>query len=431
MARIAVIGTGYVGLTTLVGMSQLGHQCVGYDIDGAKIRDLQKGVVSIFEPGLTEGLIESIEKGNLAFTTELKAAVQESDFVFICVSTPEGEDGAADISRVLNVATTVSNILKSGAIVITKSTVPVGTGLKVRERISREDVDVASNPEFLREGSSLRDFHSPDRIVVGAEREGVSHRVLTLYEEISAKKIMVDLLSAELIKYASNSFLAVKLSFVNEITQLSRAVGANSTQVIEGMGSDSRIGSKFMASGPGWGGSCFPKDTSAILSMAKSCELEMETVDAAVRSNFSLQSSIAHRITEITHKSKIYKESAPKKTIGFWGLAFKSDTDDLRESPAMRIIDHLTKENFQILGFDYKAKPMKSEKLKVVDSLEDACRGADVLVIATEWKEFGRVNPAPYLELMANKNVVDLRNILNRSEWESAGASFYSIGREL
>lgn len=431
MSQIAVIGTGYVGLTTLVGMSQLGHKCIGYDIDRAKIRQLQHGVVSIYEPGLIEGLIEGIEKGSLTFTTELKAAVQESDFVFICVSTPEGDDGAADISRVLNVAISLSNVLKSGAIVITKSTVPVGTGLKVKECIEREDVEVASNPEFLREGSSLRDFHSPDRIVVGAERESVCQRVLTLYEEVSAKKITVDLLSAELIKYASNSFLAVKLSFVNEITQLSRAVGASSKQVIEGMGSDSRIGSKFTTSGPGWGGSCFPKDTSAILSIANSMGVEMETVEAAVRSNFSLQLNIAHRIRGIILKSKIQNDSANKNTIGFWGLAFKSNTDDLRESPAMIIIDHLAKENSQILGFDYKANPMNSEKLKVVDSLEDACRGVDALVIATEWEEFSKVNPSQYLELMASKNVIDLRNILNRSEWEKAGASFFSLGREL
>ena len=424
MANLAVIGTGYVGLTTLVGMSQLGHICVGFDIDKEKLSQLSLGITGIYEPGLAEGLIEGLKSGLISFVHTIEDATKDAEFIFTCVSTPEAEDGSADISRVLAVADSVSKNLKHQAVFVTKSTVPVGTGEKIKAQIGQEDIFIASNPEFLREGTSLDDFRHPDRIVVGCDLSEVGNRVLQLYKDIDSPKILVSVRAAEMIKYASNSFLAVKLSFVNEIASLSTALGINAVEVLSAVGSDSRIGNKFMTPGPGWGGSCFPKDTLALLSTASGLDVKLLTLEAAVQSNGAIQSAIALNIYNIAVENK----GLERIKIGFLGLAFKADTDDYRESPAMKIIEKLAKLNVEIVGFDYKAKPNKLENFTTVETISEAFENVDVLVVATEWEAFRDLEPNELLHEMKQKLVFDLRNILPRQKWLNAGARLFTLG---
>lgn len=422
VSRISVIGTGYVGLTTLVGLSQLGHTCVGFDINEEKLDMLTQGEIPIYEPGLGDGLLDGLKNGSISFTNILSESVKNADFVFICVSTPENSDGSADISRVVSVAQDLTALLAPGAVVITKSTVPVGTGQKVREKIDRPDISIASNPEFLREGTSLFDFHNPDRIVIGSDDSETYDKIANLYEKLNSPKFQASLMEAELIKYAANSFLAVKLSFTNEIAALCEIMQIDARNILRAVGADSRIGSKFLIPGPGWGGSCFPKDTKALVHIANNNGFSLSTVSAAISSNKNWQMQIANRIIESALKVN------PNPTIAFWGLAFKAETDDLRESPSLALIERILDAGITIRAFDFEAHPEPASGLTICFTPEDACNGSDLLVVGTEWKQFGELDPSLYLSKLNSKIIFDLRNILNYQNWENSGAKVNRLG---
>ena len=418
MSKIAVIGTGYVGLTTSIGLASLGHQVIGFDVDPAKVEMLQAGKLPIYEPGLGEILVDVLKSGNLQTTSVLSEAVADADFVFTCVPTPQDEDGSADLSYVISASAAMKNFLKSGAVVVTKSTVPVGSAQIVEGAIGRSDVEVASNPEFLREGAAVHDFNHPDRIVVGARSNEVAQKVMDLYSKIDCPKILTSQATAELIKYASNSFLAIKLSYVNDIAALCDAVGADSHEVLHGMGLDTRIGNRFLEPGPGWGGSCFPKDTKALESIANSFGVEMPLITSAISSNESAHKRVADRVTEALGGS------LSGKTIAVLGITFKANTDDTRESPAVAVIEHLIRAGAKVVAFDPMVVKYELKGLTVADSAVAAAAGSDALVVLTEWPEFRSIDSAEIMKAMTGNVVVDTRRVLDQSAWQAAGANF-------
>jgi UDPglucose 6-dehydrogenase len=418
LSKIAVIGTGYVGLTTSIGLASLGHQVIGYDLDPAKVEMLQAGKLPIHEPGLGEILTAGIKSGNLQITSVLSEAVSEADFVFTCVPTPQDEDGSADLSYVISASAAMKDFLKPGAVVVTKSTVPVGSAQVVEDAIGRSDVEVASNPEFLREGAAVHDFNHPDRIVVGARSNEVAQSVMDLYSKINCPKILTSQATAELIKYASNSFLAIKLSYVNDIAALCEAVGADSHEVLHGMGLDTRIGNRFLEPGPGWGGSCFPKDTKALESIANSYGVEMPLITSAIASNDSAHKRVADRVAEALGGS------LSGKTIAVLGLTFKANTDDTRESPAIAVIEHLVKGGAKVVAYDPMVTKYDLAGMSLADSAVTAASGSDALVVLTEWPEFRTVDGAEILRVMTGNIVVDTRRVLDRDKWQAVGAVF-------
>jgi UDPglucose 6-dehydrogenase len=418
LSKIAVIGTGYVGLTTSIGLASLGHQVIGYDLDPAKVEMLQAGKLPIHEPGLGEILTAGIKSGNLQTTSVLSEAVSDADFVFTCVPTPQDEDGSADLSYVISASAAMKDFLKPGAVVVTKSTVPVGSAQVVEDAIGRSDIEVASNPEFLREGAAVHDFNHPDRIVVGARSNEVAQKVMDLYSKIDCPKILTSQATAELIKYASNSFLAIKLSYVNDIAALCEAVGADSHEVLYGMGLDTRIGNRFLEPGPGWGGSCFPKDTKALESIANSYGVEMPLITSAIASNDSAHKRVADRVAEAL------RGSLSGKTIAVLGLTFKANTDDTRESPAIAVIEHLVKGGAKVVAYDPMVSEYELNGLSLADSVVAAASGSDALVVLTEWPEFRTVDGAEILKAMTGNIVVDTRRVLDQAKWQAAGAVF-------
>ena len=418
MSKIAVIGTGYVGLTTSIGLASLGHQVIGYDVDSAKVDMLQAGKLPIHEPGLGEILVAAIASGNLLTTSVLSEAVTDADFIFTCVPTPQDEDGSADLSYVISASAAMKDFLKSGAVVVTKSTVPVGSAQVVEGAIGRNDVEVASNPEFLREGAAVHDFNHPDRIVVGARSKEVAQKVMDLYSKIDCPKILTSQATAELIKYASNSFLAIKLSYVNDIAALCDAVGAESHEVLHGMGLDTRIGNRFLEPGPGWGGSCFPKDTKALESIANSYCVELPLITSAIASNELAQKRVAHRVTTALGGSLL------GKTIAVLGLTFKANTDDTRESPAIAVIEHLVRSGGKVVAYDPMVTKYELAGLSLADSAVAAASGSDALIVLTEWPEFRSVNSAEILKVMTGNIVIDTRNVFDQKAWQLAGAIF-------
>jgi UDPglucose 6-dehydrogenase len=418
LSKIAVIGTGYVGLTTSIGLASLGHQVVGYDVDPAKVQMLQAGQLPIHEPGLGEILTAGIESGNLQITSVLSEAVSEADFVFTCVPTPQDEDGSADLSYVISASAAMKEFLKPGAVVVTKSTVPVGSAQVVEDAIGRSEVEVASNPEFLREGAAVHDFNHPDRIVVGARSTEVAQKVMDLYSKIDCPKILTSQATAELIKYASNSFLAIKLSYVNDIAALCEAVGADSQEVLHGMGLDTRIGNRFLEPGPGWGGSCFPKDTKALESIANSFGVELPLITSAIASNEAAHKRVADRVTDALGGS------LSGKTIAVLGLTFKANTDDTRESPAIAVIEHLVQGGAKVVAYDPMVTKYELAGLSLADSAVAAASGADALVVLTEWPVFRTVDSAEILQAMTGNVVVDTRRVLDQAKWQAAGAVF-------
>ena len=420
MSKIAVIGTGYVGLTTSIGLASLGHEVIGFDLDSAKVEMLQAGKLPIHEPGLGEILIAGIKSGNLQSTSDLSEAVADADFVFTCVPTPQDDDGSADLSYVISASVAMKDLLKPGAIVVTKSTVPVGSAQVVENAIGRSDIEVASNPEFLREGAAVHDFKHPDRIVVGARSTEISQKVMDLYSHIDCPKLLTSQETAELIKYASNSFLAIKLSYVNDVAVLSEAVGADPFEVLQGMGLDTRIGNRFLEPGPGWGGSCFPKDTKALESIAKSFGVDLPLITAAIASNEISHKRVADRL------AKALGGSLNGKTIAVLGLTFKANTDDTRESPAIAVIEHLIKGGGEVVAYDPMVSSYDLAGLTVAQSPVAAANGADALVVLTEWPEFSEIDCAEMLAAMTGSVVIDTRNVLNKSLWQSAGATFPS-----
>jgi len=418
--KVAVIGTGYVGLTTSIGLASLGHDVVGYDIDPSKVDQLKAGILPIYEPGLDQMLTDVLAKGKLRATSKLAEAISDAEFVFTCVPTPQDEDGSADLSYVIAASQAMKSLLKPGAVVVTKSTVPVGSAQRVEAAIDRDDIHVASNPEFLREGAAVYDFQNPDRIVVGARSADVAQRVMDLYAKVECPKVLTSQPAAELIKYASNSFLAIKLSFVNDVAALCEAAGADSREVMRGMGLDTRIGNRFLEPGPGWGGSCFPKDTRALASIADSFGLQIPLIAAAIASNETAHKRVADRVMNALGGSLV------GKTIAVLGLTFKADTDDTRESPAISVIERLIGRGGKVVAYDPMVNEYNLAGMALADSPVAAATGAQALVVLTEWAEFKSIDAKEILSAMSGKVVIDTRNVFDQKTWEIAGASFPS-----
>jgi UDPglucose 6-dehydrogenase len=410
MRQIAVVGLGYVGLTTAVGLAQLGHKVLGFDVDVSKIKNLSEGESPIFENGLENAIKDLIRSKSLDFTTSLGVVENyRPDFVFICVATPQNDSGAADLTILNSVVRQLVGIAVPNSILVIKSTVPVGTGQTIANTLNRTDVFVASNPEFLREGTAMNDFMEPDRIVVGSNHPEVAKRVLDLYSAIEAPKLKTNFESSELIKYAANAYLAMRLSFTNDIAALSEKSNANVDQVLHGMGLDKRIGSAFLKPGPGWGGSCFPKDTNALVAIAKEFGSPLPLVETAIASNHAAIARSVNAITELAGGD------LANKKVAVWGIAFKANTDDIRDSPALKIVDSLIHKGAEVQAYDPVAAAPERPGFVLKGTALDAAAGADVLAVLTEWPEFAEVFPDKVAEAMRTSVVYDARRILPKS----------------
>ena len=425
MANIAIVGIGYVGLTTGACLASLGHQVVCADIDAEKVAQLSKGKVTIFEDGIQNLVSKGLESGNLRFVVGSVEAVTNSEFIFLCLPTPESLDGSADISIIETVASEIGGSLLPASIIVNKSTLPVGSVKVVENCIQRKDVSVVSNPEFLREGSAVQDFLRPDRVVIGSDDKLAAERVSQLYEPICNNILITDPASAETIKYASNAFLAARLSFVNALASVCEVLGANINDVVDGLGSDSRIGTHFLQPGPGWGGSCFPKDTKALLKIAQDNGYNFELLAGVISANESQFDRIAMRIVAEA------KSVSSKPVVSIWGLTFKAGTDDLRESPSLKIISRLVKSGVSIRAYDPTQVGVSNAiaHVKNFDSSISACAGAHVLAVFTEWNEFAEIDPREVAAQMSNLAVFDGRNMLDKNLWRSAGFIYKGIGQ--
>lgn len=432
--RIAMIGTGYVGLVTGACFSEFGVEVVCVDKDENKIDRLNNGEIPIYEPGLDALVAANVKAGRLSFTTNLSDAVKEADAVFIAVGTPSRRgDGHADLSYVYSAAAEIARNLNGYTVIVTKSTVPVGTGNEVEKIIcnARPDAefDVASNPEFLREGSAIEDFMRPDRVVIGTDSEAAQEVMRKLYRPlflIETPILFTSRQTAELIKYAANTFLATKITFINEVADLCEKVGADVQDVAKGIGLDGRIGSKFLHAGPGYGGSCFPKDTLALVRTAQTVESPLRIVEAVVDINNKRKKQMANRIVEACGGS------VDGKTIGILGLAFKPNTDDMRDAPSLDIITALQKAGAVIRAYDPES--MDEAKMMMKDvvwcgSAYEAMDGVDALSIVTEWNEFRALNLDRVKSLLKTPILVDLRNIYDAAEMNAAGFKYSCIGR--
>jgi UDPglucose 6-dehydrogenase len=423
--NLFVIGTGYVGLSTGVGLAELGHFVTCADIDQKKIELLRTGKSPIAETGMDAGIQSNVEQGRLQFITDVLGQVSSADVVFLCLPTPQAEDGSADLSYIEAVATQIGPSLKSGAVVVNKSTVPVGSSEKVFQWLGRDDVHVVSNPEFLRQGTALNDFLNPTRIVVGGNNADAIETVATLYSNVHAPVLRMNAASAEALKYAANSFLATKLTFINAIADICELVGADIFDVVEGLGMDPRIGSEFLNPGPGWGGSCFPKDTRALVKIAEGNGYDFALLRGVIQTNDEQYERIALKVVEICGGS------VQGKTIASWGLTFKANTDDLRDSPAIAILTLLHDMGAIVRAYEpsaqqaYEAYPW----IELASSAVEACRDADVLAVLTEWPEFAEVNMTEVSSAMKSKAVVDGRNVLDPEKWKSAGFTYRGVGR--
>jgi UDPglucose 6-dehydrogenase len=422
MSRIAVIGTGYVGLTTGACFAHIGHEVTCADVDEEKVERLTRGEVPILEAGLDNLVREGLQDGRLNFVVGAANAVADCEFAYLCVPTPQGADGSADLSYIEDAAREIGPILPSEAIVVNKSTVPVGSTRVVERALGRSDVPVVSNPEFLREGSAIHDFLHPDRIVIGAEDQSAAVQVQSLYLGITAPVIVTDPASAETIKYAANAFLATKISFINAVAAVCEAVGADIKDVALGMGYDTRIGHEFLKPGPGWGGSCFPKDTRAMVRIAEDAGYDFNLLKGVVTVNDEQLHRVAEKIVSLADGS------VEGKRIGVWGLTFKARTDDLRESPSLAVIRHLVAQGAEVRAFD-PSGPGALDGIEVVDDPYAAVEGAEVLAVLTEWDEFRWLDIDKVAELMSAKNVVDARNLLDRAALVRRGFEYQGIGR--
>jgi UDPglucose 6-dehydrogenase len=429
-----MIGTGYVGLVSGACFADFGHDVVCIDKDASKISALQAGRMPIWEPGLEALVKANVERGRLSFTTDLNAGVEGAQAVFIAVGTPARRgDGHADLTYVFAAARELAKALKGPAVVVTKSTVPVGTGDEISRILAKEGApegtSVASNPEFLREGAAIADFKHPDRIVVGAEDEHAREALREIYRPLFLNKapiLFTGRRTAELTKYAANAFLAVKISFINEIADLCEAVGADVQEVARGIGLDNRIGPKFLHPGPGYGGSCFPKDTRALLQIAEAAGVDQRIVSTVVDVNDRRKASMAGRIADALGGS------VAGKRIGVLGLAFKPNTDDMRDAPSIPLIGTLLKDGASVIAFDPVAMENAApliEGMELADKAQDVAEGADALVIVTEWDEFRALDLDNLSQQMRGKVLVDLRNVYDRTEAERAGFDYYAIGR--
>ena len=433
--KIAVIGTGYVGLVSGACFSEFGFVVTCIDKDPAKIQKINQGEMPIYEPGLAELVARNVKAGRLYFDLDLGAAVAAADAVFIAVGTPTRRgDGHADLSFVYAAAEDIAMHLSGYTVVVTKSTVPVGTGRDVAGIITKTNpdakFDIASNPEFLREGAAISDFMRPDRVVVGAETDAARDVMRALYRPlflIETPILFTNLETSELIKYASNAFLAVKISFINQMADLCEKVGANVHDVAKGMGLDKRIGNKFLHPGPGYGGSCFPKDTLALVKTAEQHSSDLSIVGAVVGYNQARKIAMADRVIAAMGGS------VAGAKIAILGLAFKPETDDMRDSPSLDIIDALTKSGAVLRAYDPKAmdeaRHLLPQNLTFCDSATDCLNGADAAVIVTEWNEFRALAPAQFAAAMRGRVLVDLRNVYEPDAMQDAGFTYLSIGR--
>ena len=424
MTQIAVIGTGYVGLSTGVGMAELGHIVVGADIDAAKVNSLTAGISPIAEAGMNEGIASNVAAGRLSFTTDVIGSLEGAEVIFFCLPTPQGDDGSADLSYVQSVAQQIGPHLAPGTVVVNKSTVPVGSSVQVGQWLGRSDVFVVSNPEFLRQGTALQDFLHPTRVVVGGDNDAAVETVASLYASVDAPVLRMNAASAEALKYAANSFLATKLTFVNAIADICELVGADIFDVVSGLGLDPRIGDQFLNPGPGWGGSCFPKDTRALVKIAEGNGYDFALLRGVIQTNDEQYERIALKVVEVCGGS------VAGKTIASWGLTFKANTDDLRDSPAIAILSTLKDMGATIRAYDPSARGVEMLPwVERCDSALEACDGADALAVLTEWPEFAAVVPADVSTRLNNAVVVDGRNVLNPQQWKSSGFQYRGVGR--
>lgn len=432
--RITVVGTGYVGLVSGACFSEFGHDVTCVDKAEDKIAALKNGEIPIFEPGLDDLVARNVKQGRLKFTTELADAVPESEAVFIAVGTPSRRgDGHADLSYVYAAAEEIAGLITGYTVIVNKSTVPVGTGREVNALVQKTepdaDFDVASNPEFLREGSAIEDFMRPDRVVVGVDNARAEDVMRQLYRPLSLREVPMVVTrraTAELIKYAANAFLATKISFINEMADLCEKTGANVQEVARGIGLDGRIGSKFLHAGPGYGGSCFPKDTLALLRTGEIHDTPLRIVDATVKVNEERKKAMTQRIIEACGGS------VKGKTIAILGLTFKPNTDDMRDSPSLVIVPQLVEAGATIKAYDpegmQEAKTLLADIAYCQDSYE-ALEGADALAILTEWNEFRALDLGRVKSSLKTPVFVDLRNIYRPDEMQSLGFDYHSIGR--
>lgn len=433
--KIGVIGTGYVGLVTAVCLADLGHDVVGTDVVADKIDKASRGISHIYEPGLEELLKANLKKGTLNFTPDLDKAIQSSDVLFVSVNTPQKEDGSADMTFVESVARKIADNLNDYKVVVEKSTVPVKTSMWIKKTITsckKKDVDfdVASNPEFLREGSAVSDFLNPDRIIIGVETEKARDILVKIYEKFKDRILVTNIDTAELIKHASNSYLALKISYINLIAELCEKTDADVNQVAKGMGFDPRIGSQFLKAGLGYGGSCFPKDIRALAKIGEDLGVNMNLLREADRINLD-------RIDSFVEKAKKALWILKDKKIAVLGLAFKPETDDIREASSIKIIKKFLDEGSYLRLYDPKAMenmreifPEEPPQISYVKSPYEAVKEANALLIITEWDEFKELDLKKIKEVMDNPIIIDGRNVYDPSEVRELGFEYYSIGRQ-
>ena len=436
--NIAIVGTGYVGLVTGTCFAETGVDVTCVDVNADKIANLQQGIIPIYEPGLEDMVLRNVKAGRLHFTTSLESCLDNVDIVFSAVGTPPDEDGSADLRYVLEVAKTIGANMKKYTLVVTKSTVPVGTARKVKAVIREElekrgesiDFDVASNPEFLKEGNAIDDFMSPDRVVVGVESERAKKLMTKLYKPfmlVNFRVIFMDIPSAEMTKYAANSMLATRISFMNDIANLCEIVGADVNMVRKGIGSDARIGNRFLYAGIGYGGSCFPKDIKALIKTAKSNGYRMRILEAVEAVNEEQKSILFRKLDDY------FKGDLKGKRIAMWGLAFKPETDDMREAPSLVLIDKLLASGCEVYVYDpvsmEETRRRLGDTLHYAKDIYDAVVDADALLLVTEWKEFRMPSWSAVKKLMATPLILDGRNIYDVKELEENGFVYHCIGR--
>jgi len=432
--KIAVVGTGYVGLVSGTCFAETGNRVTSVDIDQQKVDSLSSGKITIYEPGLERLFERNLKEGRLHFTTDLEDAIKDAEIIFLALPTPPGEDGSADLSYVLGVADHLGKILTEYKVIVDKSTVPVGTAEKVHNAVAANysgDFDIVSNPEFLREGVAVDDFMKPDRVVVGCSSDRAQKVMAELYAPFVRQGnpvIFMDEKSAELTKYAANSFLATKITFMNEIARVCELVGADVDNVRKGIGTDSRIGNRFLFPGIGYGGSCFPKDVKALVKSSSDVGYDFKILNAVEEVNESQKTYLIPKV------KKYFNGDLTGKRFALWGLAFKPNTDDIREAPALYLIDELTKAGATVCAFDPEAmsnvKKVVGDKIEFSDDMYKALEGADALIIATEWSEFRNPNFERMTDGLNEKLIFDGRNLFDLEKLKGLGYTYYSIGRE-
>lgn len=425
MKDIAVIGAGYVGLSTAACFAKMGHHVVLSEIDSTKLELIRAGISPIFEAGLSELLSEVMSSGHLSVTEDNIAAVSSSNLIFICLPTPQHIDGSANTDVVFDVIDSISVVLTSESILITKSTMPIGSVKKIQNLVRETGAIVAANPEFLREGTAIEDTLHPERVIIGCDDRDSADRIAKLYVSVDSQIFITDPQSAELIKYASNAFLATKVTFINSVARLCDTVGADIASVSQALGSDSRIGNKFLKPGPGWGGSCLPKDTSALLRQSADNGHSFKLLDAVISGNLEHQLHIVQEIVNLLADNG-------GNRIAVLGLTFKAGTDDLRDSPALFIIQQLLNSGFVINAYDptVSVKPNPSlNSIYVYSSVKEAAQTSDLLVVLTEWPEFSELDPSELADVMVNRRIFDTRGIIDKEIWVNSGFTVKILGR--